>query len=203
MNEFEQILDSKEHEVADQVESIFLAVESEGGSHKYDDYIGEAQDRMKRQFAESEGKKLLEIRERYILDCEKAINDTKMTVSEPMIVDSFSLETTRYKMIGQSLESQLESLENMTNISDFEIMKGIILEQIQDQNLKNKVRNIELPNEEKLKQGAINQLKFRTADINWIPGVDMTRMLGINRQGLNSYLLELLGISNISRFFNN
>lgn len=203
MNEFEQILDSKEHEVADQVESIFLAVESEGGSHKYDDYIGEAQDRMKRQFAESEGKKLLEIRERYILDCEKAINDAKMTVSEPMIVDSFSLETTRYKMIGQSLESQIESLENMTNRSDFEIMKGIILEQIQDQNLKNKVRNIELPNEEKLKQGAINQLKFRTADINWIPGVDMTRMLGINRQGLNSYLLELLGISNISRFFNN
>jgi hypothetical protein len=203
MNEFEQILDSKEHEVADQVESIFLAVESEGGSHKYDDYIGEAQDRMKRQFAESEGKKLLEIRERYILDCEKAINDTKMTVSEPMIVDSFSLETTRYKMIGQSLESQLESLENMTNISDFEIMKGIILEQVTDTKDQAKIRAIEPPNEEKLKQNAINQLRFRTADINWIPGVDMTRMLGINRQGLNSYLLELLGISNISRFFNN
>ena len=80
-------------------------------------------------------------------------------------------------------------------------MKGIILEQIQDQNLKNKVRNIELPNEEKLKKQAIGQLKFRTADINWIPGVDMTRKLGINRQGLNSYLLELLGISNINMFF--
>lgn len=203
MNEFEQILDSKEHEVADQVESIFLAVESEGGSHKYDDYIGEAQDRMKRQFAESEGKKLLEIRERYITECEKAINNAKMTVSEPMIVDSFSLETTRYKMIGQSLESQLESLENMTNISDFEIMKGIILEQVTDTKDQAKIRAIEPPNEEKLKQNAINQLRFRTADINWIPGVDMTRMLGINRQGLNSYLLELLGISNISRFFNN
>lgn len=201
MNEFKQILDNKEQEVAQQVEGIFLAVESEGKNPKYKNYKEEYSEQTKRQFAESEGRKLLEIRERYITECEKAINDTKMTVSEPMIVDSFSLETTRYKMIGQSLESQIESLENMTNKSDFEIMKGIILEQIQDQNLKNKVRNIELPNEEKLKKQAIGQLKFRTADINWIPGVDMTRKLGINKQGLNSYLLELLGISNINMFF--
>lgn len=201
MNEFKQILDNKEQEVAQQVEGIFLAVEQEGQNPKYKNYKEEYSEQTKRQFAESEAKKLLEIREKYIAECERTINNTKMTVSEPVIVDSFSLETTRYKMIGQSLESQIESLENMTNKSDFEIMKGIILEQIQDQNLKNKVRNIELPNEEKLKKQAIGQLKFRTADINWIPGVDMTRKLGINRQGLNSYLLELLGISNINMFF--
>lgn len=201
MNEYEQILNNKEQEVAQQVEGIFLAVESEGNNPKYENYKEGYSEQVKRQFADSEAKKLLEIREKYIADCERAINNTKMTVSEPMIVDSFSLETTRYKMLGQSLDSQIESLEHMTNISDFEIMKGIILEQVTDSSLQNKVRGIDPPTEEKLKKQAIGQLKFRTADINWIPGVDMTRKLGINRQGLNSYLLELLGISNINMFF--
>lgn len=201
MNEFIEILDRKEQELSKEVEDIFRKIEQEGRDSKYKDYTKEASERIKRQIADTEVKKLKDIREKYISDCEKAIENTKMTVPQAVIRDSFSLETTRYRVISKSLESQIELLKNTSNIADFEILKGIILDKCSDSETIRKIQDIEPPNEETLKRQAVGQLRLRTADINWIPSVELSRALHISRQGLDSYVLELLGISNSDIYF--
>ena len=193
MNEFVKILDTKAEELAPTVENIFLEVEKEGENPKYKKYTSEAQEQEKKKFADQKYNELQSIREKYISDCEGAINNTKMTVSKPVIVDSFSLETTRYKVIAKPLESQLELLNNTTNETDFNILKGIILEQIQDQATRDKIRSVELPSEDKLKALAIGQLRFRTIDINYIPSVKMSRATQLT-SGLKEYLYQLIGV---------
>ena len=201
MNDFLGILDKKEQELSQEVEDIFRKIEKEGRNEKYKDYTKEANERIKRQIADTGVGKLKDIRAKYISDCEKAIENTKMKVPQAVIRDSFSLETTRYKVLSKPLESQIELLRNTTNISDFEIIKGMILEKCTDSETIRKIQEIKAPNEETLKSQAIGQLRLRTADINWIPSVKLNRALSINNGGLENYLLELLGISNSNRYF--
>lgn len=201
MNEFIEILDRKEQELSQEVEDIFRKIEKEGRNDKYKDYTKEANERIKRQIADTGVGKLKDIRAKYISECEKAIANTKMTVPQAVIRDSFSLETTRYKVISKPLESQIELLKNTTNISDFEVIKGMILDKCTDSETIRKIQEIEAPNEETLKSQAIGQLRLRTADINWIPSVKLSRALHISRQGLDNYILELLGISNSNIYF--
>lgn len=201
MNEYIEILDRKEQELSQEVEDIFRKIEKEGRDNKYKDYTKEANERIKRQIADTGVGKLKDIRAKYISECEKAIANTKMTVPQAVISDSFSLETTRYKVISKPLESQIELLKNTTNISDFEVIKGMILDKCTDSETIRKIQEIEAPNEETLKSQAIGQLRLRTADINWIPSVKLSRALHISRQGLENYLLELLGISNSNIYF--
>ena len=201
MNEYIEILDRKEQELSQEVENIFKKIEKEGRDEKYKDYTREANERIKRQIADTGVGKLKDIRAKYISDCEKAIENTKMTVPQAVIRDSFSLETTRYKVISKPLKSQIELLRNTTNISDFEIIKGMILDKCTDSETIRKIQEIKAPNEETLKSQAIGQLRLRTADINWIPSVKLNRALSINNGGLENYLLELLGISNSNIYF--
>lgn len=201
MNEFIEILDRKERELSQEVEDIFRKIEQEGRNDKYKDYTKEASERIKRQIADTGVGKLKDIRAKYISDCEKAIANTKMTVPQAVIRDSFSLETIRYKIIAKPLKSQIELLKNTTNISDFEVIKGMILDKCTDSETIRKIQEIEAPNEETLKNQAIGQLRLRTADINWIPSVKLNRVLNISRQGLDNYILELLGISSSPRYF--
>ena len=201
MNEYIEILDRKEQELSKEVEDIFRKIEQEGRDNKYKDYTKEANERIKRQIADTGVGKLKDIRAKYISECEKAIANTKMTVPQAVIRDSFSLETTRYKVISKPLESQIELLKNTTNISDFEVIKGMILDKCTDSETIRKIQEIEAPNEETLKSQAIGQLRLRTADINWIPSVKLSRALHISRQGLDNYILELLGISSSNIYF--
>lgn len=201
MNEFIEILDRKEQELSQEVEDIFRKIEKEGRDEKYKDYTKEANERIKRQIADTGVGKLKDIRAKYISDCEKAIENTKMTVPQAVIRDSFSLETTRYKVISKPLESQIELLRNTTNISDFEIIKGMILDKCTDSETIRKIQEIKAPNEETLKSQAIGQLRLRTASLNWIPSVKLSRALHISNGGLENYILELLGISNSNIYF--
>lgn len=201
MNEYIEILDRKEQELSQEVEDIFRKIEQEGRDNKYKDYTKEANERIKRQIADTGVGKLKDIRAKYISECEKAIANTKMTVPQAVIRDSFSLETTRYKVISKPLKSQIELLKNTTNISDFEVIKGMILDKCTDSETIRKIQEIEAPNEETLKSQAIGQLRLRTADINWIPSVKLSRALHISRQGLDNYILELLGISSSNIYF--
>lgn len=201
MNEYIEILDRKEQELSQEVEDIFRKIEKEGRDNKYKDYTKEANERIKRQIADTGVGKLKDIRAKYISECEKAIENTKMTVPQAVIRDSFSLETTRYKVISKPLKSQIELLKNTTNISDFEVIKGMILDKCTDSETIRKIQEIEAPNEETLKSQAIGQLRLRTADINWIPSVKLSRALHISRQGLDNYILELLGISSSNIYF--
>ena len=109
-------------------------------------------------------------------------------MSAPQIVDSYSLMSNKYKLISQTLEQQIEVLGNMTNQNDFEIMKGMILERLTDPNQIRQVMKVELPTEEKLKKQAIGQLKFRTANIDYIPGIKLNRAVSIQGLGLRNYL---------------
>lgn len=201
MNEFIEILDRKEQELSQEVEDIFRKIEKEGRDEKYKDYTKEASERIKRQIADTGVGKLKDIRAKYISDCEKAIENTKMTVPQAVIRDSFSLETTRYKVISKPLKSQIELLRNTTNISDFEIIKGMILDKCTDSETIRKIQDIEAPSEETLKSQAIGQLRLRTANINWIPSVKLNRALYISDRGLENYILELLGISSSPRYY--
>lgn len=201
MNEFIEILDRKERELSQEVEDIFRKIEKEGRDENYKDYTKEATERIKRQIADTGVGKLKDIRAKYISECEKAIENTKMTVPQAVIRDSFSLETTRFKVISKPLKSQIELLRNTTNISDFEIIKGMILEKCTDSETIRKIQEIEAPNEETLKSQAIGQLRLRTADINWIPSVKLNRTLLISDQGLENYILGLLGISSSPRYY--
>ena len=94
----------------------------------------------------------------------------------------------KYKLISQTLEQQIEVLGNMTNQNDFEIMKGMILERLTDPNQIRQVMKVEFPTEEKLKKQAIGQLKFRTANIDWIPSIKLSRAVSIQGLGLRNYL---------------
>lgn len=201
MNEFIEILDRKEQELSQEVEDIFKKIEKEGRDDIYKDYTKEASERIKRQIADTGVGKLKDIRAKYISDCEKAIANTKMTVPQAVIRDSFSLETIRYKIIAKPLKSQIELLKNTTNISDFELIKGMILDKCTDSETIRKIQEIEAPNEETLKSQAIGQLRLRTADINWIPSVKLSRALLISNKGLDNYILELLGISSSNIYF--
>lgn len=193
-NTYVNILDSEEEKISNKVEQIFQTLESEGRNPKYDKYTKEYRKQELQRIADSKVQELRNIRNKYIEECEKAIANTKMTVSAPQIVDSYSLMSNKYKLISQTLEQQIEVLGNMTNQNDFEIMKGMILERLTDPNQIRQVMKVELPTEEKLKKQAIGQLKFRTANIDYIPGMNISRKANMGVGGLEYYCNTLLGI---------
>lgn len=193
-NTYVNILDSEEEKISNKVEQIFQTLESEGRNPKYNKYTKEYREQELQKIADSKVQELRNIRNKYIEECEKAIENTKMTVSAPQIVDSYSLMSNKYKLISQTLEQQIEVLGNMTNQNDFEIMKGMILERLTDPNQIRQVMKVELPTEEKLKKQAIGQLKFRTANIDYIPGMNISRKANMGVGGLEYYCNTLLGI---------
>ena len=187
-NTYVNILDSEEEKISNKVEQIFQTLESEGRNPKYNKYTKEYREQELQKIADSKVQELRNIRNKYIEQCEKAIANTKINVSAPQIVDSYSLMSNKYKLISQTLEQQIEVLGNMTNQNDFEIMKGMILERLTDPNQIRQVMKVEFPTEEKLKKQAIGQLKFRTANIDWIPSVKLNRAVSIQGLGLRNYL---------------
>ena len=193
-NTYVNILDSEEEKISNKVEQIFQTLESEGQNPKYQKYTEAYREQELQRIADSKVQELRNIRNVYIQECEKAIENTKMTVSEPQIVDSYSLMSNKYKLISQPLEKQIEVLGNMTNQNDFEIMKGMILERLTDQEQIRQVMKIQIPTEETLKRQAIGQLKFRTANIDYIPGMNISRKASMGIGGLEYYCNTLLGI---------
>ena len=193
-NTYVNILDSEEEKISNKVEQIFQTLESEGRNPKYNKYTKEYREQELQKIADSKVQELRNIRNKYIEECEKAIANTKINVSAPQIVDSYSLMSNKYKLISQTLEQQIEVLGNMTNQNDFEIMKGMILERLTDSNQIRQVMKVELPTEEKLKKQAIGQLKFRTANIDYIPGMNISRKANMGVGGLEYYCNTLLGI---------
>lgn len=183
-----KILDEQEKLMTSEVEKVFISVANIPKGNDWTRYTPEAQKQIQAEAVEKAIQLLHGYRNEYIEECEKAIENYKMNVSAPHIVDSYSLMTNKYKLISQPLEQQIEVLGNMTNQNDFEIMKGMILERLTDQNQINQVMKVQLPTEETLKRQAIGQLKFRTANIDWIPGVKLSRAIGIQGQGLRNYL---------------
>ena len=193
-NTYVNILDSEEEKISNKVEQIFQTLESEGRNPKYNKYTEEYRKQELQRIADSKVQELRNIRNKYIEECEKAIENYKINVSAPQIVDSYSLMSNKYKLISQTLEQQIEVLGNMTNQNDFEIMKGMILERLTDQTQINQVMKVELPTEETLKRQAIGQLKFRTANIDYIPGMNISRKANMSVGGLEYYCNTLLGI---------
>lgn len=183
-----QILDDQEQLMASDVEKVFTSLSNVPKGSDWSRYTPEAQKQIQAEAVDKAIQLLHGYRNKYIDECEKAIANTKMTVSAPQIVDSYSLMSNKYKLISQPLEKQLEVLGNIFDQNDFEIMKGMILERLTDQEQIRQVMKVELPSEEKLKKQAIGQLKFRTANIDWIPSVKLSRAISIQSQGLRSYL---------------
>lgn len=183
-----KILDDQEQLMASDVEKVFTSLANIPKGSDWTRYTLEAQKQIQAEAVEKSIQVLHGYRNKYIEECEKAIENTKMTVSAPQIVDSYSLMSNKYKLISQTLEQQIEVLSNMTNQNDFEIMKGIILERLTDPNQIRQVMKVELPTEEKLKKQAIGQLKFRTANIDYIPGIKLNRAVSIQGLGLRNYL---------------
>lgn len=183
-----KILDDQEQIMASDVEKVFTTLANIPKGSDWTRYTLEAQKQIQVESVENAIKLLRGYRNKYIEECEKAIANTKMTVSAPQIVDSYSLMSNKYKLISQTLEQQIEVLSNMTNQNDFEIMKGMILERLTDSNQIRQVMKVEFPTEEKLKKQAIGQLKFRTANIDFIPGIKLNRAVSIQGLGLRNYL---------------
>lgn len=183
-----KILDEQEKLMASDVEKVFTTVANIPKGSDWSRYTLEAQKQIQAESVENAIKLLHGYRNKYIEECEKAIENYKMNVSAPQIVDSYSLMTNKYKLISQPLEKQIEVLGNITNHNDFEIMKGMILERLTDQEQIRQVMKIQIPTEETLKRQAIGQLKFRTANIDWIPSVKLNRAVSIQGLGLRNYL---------------
>ena len=189
-----KILDDQEQLMASDVEKVFTSLANIPKGSDWSRYTLEAQKQIQAEAVEKSIQVLHGYRNKYIEECEKAIANTKMTVSAPQIVDSYSLMSNKYKLISQPLEKQIEVLRNMTNQNDFEIMKGMILERLTDPNQIRQVMKVELPTEEKLKKQAIGILKYRMADINAIPGMNISRKTNMSVGGLEYYCNTLLGI---------
>lgn len=183
-----KILDDQEQLMASDVEKVFISLANIPKGSDWTRYTLEAQKQIQAEAVEKSIQVLHGYRNKYIEECEKAIENTKMTVSAPQIVDSYSLMSNKYKLISQPLEKQIEVLSNMTNQNDFEIMKGMIIERLTDPNQIRQVMKVELPTEETLKKQAIGQLKFRTANIDWIPSIKLNRAVSIQGLGLRNYL---------------
>jgi vacuolar-type H+-ATPase subunit E/Vma4 len=193
-NTYVNILDSEEEKISNKVEQIFQTLESEGQNPKYQKYTEAYREQELQRIADSKVQELRNIRNKYIEECEKAIENYKMNVSAPQIVDSYSLMTNKYKLISQPLEKQIEVLGNMTNQNDFEIMKGMILERLTDQEQIRQVMKIQIPTTETVRKQALGQLRYRTANIDYIPGMNISRKASIGVGGLEYYCNTLLGI---------
>lgn len=183
-----KILDDQEQLMASDVEKVFTSLANIPKGSDWTRYTLEAQKQIQVESVENAIKLLRGYRNKYIEQCEKAIANTKINVSAPQIVDSYSLMSNKYKLISQPLEKQLEVLGNIFDQNDFDIMKGMILERLTDQTQINQVMKVELPTEETLKKQAIGQLKFRTANIDFIPGIKLSRAVSIQGLGLRNYL---------------
>lgn len=183
-----KILDDQEKLMASDVEKVFISLANIPKGSDWSRYTLEAQKQIQAEAVEKSIQVLRGYRNKYIEQCEKAIENYKINVSAPLIVDSYSLMSNKYKLISQTLEQQIEVLGNMTNQNDFEIMKGMILERLTDPNQIRQVMKVEFPTEEKLKKQAIGQLKFRTANIDFIPSIKLNRAVSIQGLGLRNYL---------------
>lgn len=186
------ILDEQEEKVSSEVEKIFKDVANTVNQPNWNKFTAVAQEQLKKEQVDKAITELRSIREGYINKCTELISNSKITVSEPQIKDSYTLMSNKYKLIGKPLDKQIEVLSNTTNQNDFDIMKGIILDSLIDETQIRQVAKIELPTEDKLKAQALGHLKFRTANIDFVPGLNISRQISIQSVGgLRNYLYNL------------
>lgn len=187
-----EILDRQEELISKDVEQVFRELESIPKKDDWKRYTTEAQQEIKYNAVQKALKDLRQIRNNYITECEKAIENYEITQTAPQIADSYSLMTNKYKLMSKPLESQLEALRGTTNQNDFEIMKGMILERLTDQEQIRQVMKIQIPTTETVRKQALGQLRYRTANIDYIPALPLHRAVAIQGQGLSNYLNTLL-----------
>lgn len=186
-----EILDNQEQLISKDVEQVFTELESIPKKDDWKRYTTEAQQEIQYQATQQALQDLRQLRNRYITECEKEIENYEITQTAPQITDSYNLMTNKYKLMSKPLESQLEVLRGTTNQSDFEITKGMILEKLTDQEDIRQVMKIQIPTTETMRKQALGQLRYRTANIDYIPALKLHRAVAIQGQGLANYLNTL------------
>lgn len=193
VTEILQILDTQEEEMQPKVERVFKSVASTVNNPNWSKFTVQAQNEEKSKIVNTAIAELGSIRNEYIENCKELIKNSEITLSAPQIKDQYTLMSNKYKLIGKPLENQLEVLRNTTNQNDFDILKGIILERLTDQTQIREVEKIELLTTDKIKAQALGQLKFRTADVEYVPGLSLWRTVSIQSVGgLRNYLYSLI-----------
>lgn len=191
-NTYVNILDSEEEKISNKVEQIFQTLESEGQNPKYNKYTEEYRKQELQRIADSKIQELRNIRNEYIDTVTKKIETTQMQIPEAKLTDSYKLKVEKYRLLSLDIKEQIQLLEETTNPDDFQILKGMIIE-LNPQHLE-QIRKIQLPTQQDLQRQAIGMLKYRMADINSIPGMNISRKANISVGGVEYYCNTLLGI---------
>ena len=191
-NTYVNILDSEEEKISNKVEQIFQTLESEGRNPKYNKYTEEYRKQELQRIADSKVQELRNIRNEYIDTVTKKIETTQMQIPEAKLTDSYKLKVEKYRLLSLDIKEQIQLLEETTNPDDFQILKGMIIE-LNPQHLE-QIRKIQLPTQQDLQRQAIGMLKYRMADINSIPGMNISRKANMSVGGVEYYCNTLLGI---------
>ena len=191
-NTYVNILDSEEEKISNKVEQIFQTLESEGQNPKYQKYTEAYREQELQRIADSKVQELRNIRNDYINTVTKKIETTQMQIPEAKLTDNYKLKVKKYRLLSLDIKEQIQLLEETTNPDDFQILKGMIIE-LNPQHLE-QIRKIQLPTQQDLQRQAIGMLKYRMADINSIPGMNISRKANISVGGLEYYCNTLLGI---------
>lgn len=191
-NTYVNILDSEEEKISNKVEQIFQTLESEGQNPKYQKYTEEYRKQELQRIADSKVQELRNIRNEYIDTVTKKIETTQMQIPEAKLTDSYKLKVEKYRLLSLDIKEQIQLLEETTNPDDFQILKGMIIE-LNPQHLE-QIRKIQLPTQQDLQRQAIGMLKYRMADINSIPGMNISRKANMSVGGVEYYCNTLLGI---------
>lgn len=191
-NTYVNILDSEEEKISNKVEQIFQTLESEGQNPKYQKYTEAYREQELERIVDSKIQELRNIRNEYIDTVTKKIETTQMQIPEAKLTDSYKLKVEKYRLLSLDIKEQIQLLEETTNPDDFQILKGMIIE-LNPQHLE-QIRKIQLPTQQDLQRQAIGMLKYRMADINSIPGMNISRKANMSVGGLEYYCNTLLGI---------
>ena len=191
-NTYVNILDSEEEKISNKVEQIFQTLESEGQNPKYQKYTEAYREQELQRIADSKVQELRNIRNEYIDTVTKKIETTQMQIPEAKLTDSYKLKVEKYRLLSLDIKEQIQLLEETTNPDDFQILKGMIIE-LNPQHLE-QIRKIQLPTQQDLQRQAIGMLKYRMADINSIPGMNISRKANMSVGGVEYYCNTLIGI---------
>ena len=191
-NTYVNILDSEEEKISNKVEQIFQTLESEGQNPKYQKYTEAYREQELERIVDSKIQELRNIRNEYIDTVTKKIETTQMQIPEAKLTDSYKLKVEKYRLLSLDIKEQIQLLEETTNPDDFQILKGMIIE-LNPQHLE-QIRKIQLPTQQDLQRQAIGMLKYRMADINSIPGMNISRKANMSVGGVEYYCNTLIGI---------
>ena len=198
-NTYVNILDSEEEKISNKVEQIFQTLESEGRNPKYNKYTEEYREQELQRIVDSKVQELRNIRNEYIDTVTKKIETTQIQVPKSKLTDNYKLQVEKYRLLSLDIKDQIQLLEETTNADDFQILKGMIIE-LNPQHLE-QIRKIQLPTQQDLQRHAIGILKYRMADINAIPGMNISRKANMSVGGVEYYCNTLVGIQSITSYF--